>query len=263
MTPAPAGHPPRARWTTTDASKWLVGPPSPAATSRLLCIPHAGGGPSTFRPWAALLSEDVELLVAHLPGRESRHRETALDNAAIIAAHVVDALERLPARPLRVFGHSMGALIAYEVAHQLQRQGKVAPVLLVVSGHGSPQAPLTYSTLPDPEAPDLVRIVSRQYGGIPSELMADPSLLDFFEPLLRADFRVVADHIAEWRPPLCCPLLVLAGQDDPHVALSACDAWRECTTGPWRSQRLVGGHFYLATQPQNVLDAIFSAAPTS
>lgn len=255
-----------ARWRPLDPGRWLVGPvPAQAPRLRLLCIPHAGGAPSAFRPWAALLPGDVEMLVAQLPGRESRYAEPALEQVAPVVAALADTLTQLPPLPLVLFGHSMGALLAYELAQTLQARGQPAPVLLAVSGHGSPQNPDNYTQLLDANADSahFVEQISTRYGGIPAPILAEPALLQFFVPLLRADFRIVASYRAGPRPALTSPLLVLGGEADPHVDASALQEWHACTTGECTVRMFAGGHFYLAEQPADVLAALWSCIPAT
>lgn len=250
------------RWRAADPGRWLVGPqPVHAPSLRLLCVPHAGGAPSAFRPWAPLLPPDVELLVAQLPGRESRFAEPALEQVAPVVDGLLAALLAQPTLPTVLFGHSMGALIAWELAQALQARGAAAPSLLVVSGHGCPLNPEHYADLLDTRDDSFIDEVSRRYGGIPAPILADRSLLQFFLPLLRADFRLVASHRAGPRPPLDCSLLVLGGRDDPHADAAKLRQWSTCTRGAFAMRQFDGDHFYLAHQAGAVLDTVWAALP--
>jgi len=255
---------PETRWRPLDTRRWLVGPvPVQAPRFRLLCVPHAGGAPSAYRPWASLLPPDTELVVAQLPGRESRYGEPALEQVAPVVTALSEALQTLPPLPLVLFGHSMGALIAYELAQALRARHLPAPALLAVSGHGSPLNPDHYTRLLDVDTEDFVAEVSRRYGGIPAPILADPTLLQFFLPLLRADFSLVANYRAGPRPALDCPLLVLGGEADPHVGTPALEEWRACTSNQCSVRLFPGGHFYLAEQASEVLEALWSSLPPS
>lgn len=250
------------RWRAADAGRWLVGPPPQQAPRlRLLCIPHAGGAPSAFRPWGALVPADVELLVAQLPGRESRYSEPALEDLADAAGAIAAALAPLPPLPLLVFGHSMGALIGYELAQRLQAAGDGSLRLLAVSGHGSPLDPRQYDDLPDTTADDFALEIARRYGGVPAPLLADPQLLQFFLPLLRADFRLVASHRPRPRPPLACAVLALGGDADPHLDADTLARWQDCAGGTFAHRVFPGDHFYLSSQPEAVLNALWRAWP--
>jgi medium-chain acyl-[acyl-carrier-protein] hydrolase len=250
-------QPDAVRWHPTDASKWLVGPPaSGTASLRLLCIPHAGGSPSAFRPWANLLPSGVELVVAQLPGRESRFSEPALKDIDAVVAGLNSAVDHLPPLPLVMFGHSMGALIAYELAQKWQNNGRPAPVLLAVSGHGSPQNPRNYQNMLDPASEQFASQVASRYEAIPATILADPALLAFYLPLLRADFTIVTRYAPRNHAPLSCPLLALGGDTDAHLSTDALSPWQACTTGRCDVQVFSGGHFYLVQHAQAVLDTV-------
>ncbi len=236
---------------------WLARPrPRPSAPIKLLCLHHAGGNPSNFRPWLDALPDDVELLAVRLAGREARMREAPATRMADIVeplaqalAPLIEASQPSSGRPagVIVFGHSLGALIGFEVVAALQAKGSPLPAALVVSGRSAP-APhartLALHTLPDQAFIDEVQ---RIYGGIPPQILAEPELLALTLPVLRADLEVNETYSYSPRPALSLPLYALGGRDDPHVTRPQLEAWSAHTTGAFTSAQCEGGHFYLGT----------------
>ena len=144
---------------TAGRSWFAFQAPRPDARLRLFCLPYAGGGASFYRPWIERLAPDVHVHPVQLPGREARLREHAFERIEPLIASLADVLGAHLDRPFALFGHSMGALIAFELARELRRRQAPVPVRLLVSGHPAPQLPRSESTrhaLPEPEA-DVVQ----------------------------------------------------------------------------------------------------------
>jgi medium-chain acyl-[acyl-carrier-protein] hydrolase len=223
-------------------STWIRRPlPSPDARIRLLCIPHAGAGPSFYARWLTELAPEVEVCLAHLPGRESRFREPPGTDLGLLAAQLAEAARPLLDRPFALFGHSMGALLAYEVAHRLPEE----PEHLFVSGSPAPQRPAgepPIAHLPDAE---FLAQVRQDYGGIPDSLWEQQELLRILLPVLRADFAACERYAWLRRPPLRCGVCALSGAGDPYVPQSALADWGDLTTGPSTARVIGHGHFNL------------------
>lgn len=253
------------RWVQPAGQRWLTGPAGrDLARWRLICIPHAGGGASSFRPWDALTGSDVELLVAQLPGRESRFREPALDRVQPVVAALADAIGLLAPKPTVLFGHSMGAMLAYELARRLiQTAPSQGPRLLAVSGRTPPGSRSTLKDLLGMDDDGFARALSDRYDGIPAALMADPALMAVFLPTLRADFRMVAEY--EPKPAelsaLPCPILAMGGIDDRHAAPETLAGWQGFTTARFDSAIFPGGHFYLGSDPAAVVARLMAGLP--
>jgi medium-chain acyl-[acyl-carrier-protein] hydrolase len=234
---------------TVDATRtWIAcADPRPHARVRVVCLPHAGGSPTAFRPWAELLPPDFELLAVRLAGRGSRVDEPLATRVADIVEPLALALEPLlDSSRVVVFGHSLGALLAFELVHELGRRQLRAPELLVVSGR---TAPGTGRTLRLHELPDrqLIREVQRIYGGIPREILVEPDMLARMLPVLRADLAVNETHRISEPAPIDPAILALGGAEDPHVTPTELQMWRSRTRGRFESAQFPGGHFYLAT----------------
>ncbi|MGO1117066.1 thioesterase II family protein [Rhodovibrionaceae bacterium A322] len=230
----------------------------PTSNRRLFLFPFAGGASVFYRPWAPLFAPDTEVNFALLPGRESRFGEPALTTMESLLAEVLPALEaELDDRPYALFGHSMGAAIAYELTLRLQDKGK-GPMGLFVSGRRPPgtprQTPAIYH-LPDAQFLDALR----QLGGTPEEVLQNQDLLDLFLPLLRADFQVSDTHTPTSGAKIACPLQVFGGSHDPEASLPSLEGWRDLAAGPVEITPFDGNHFFLTDHRQSIIDAISAA----
>lgn len=240
---------------TAKRSWFAFQAPRPDARLRLFCFPFAGGGASFYRPWIERLSPDVHVHPVQLPGRETRLREHAFDRLEPLIARLADALGAHLDRPFALFGHSMGALIAFELARELRRRQAPAPVRLLVSGHPAPQLPRRESTryaLPEPE---LVAELQR-LGGTPPEVLAHPELMQLVLPLLRADFAVVETYAFRDAPPLDCPITAFGGTDDENAGEAQLEPWHAQTRGPFVLYMFPGGHFYLNDAADAVIQLV-------
>jgi medium-chain acyl-[acyl-carrier-protein] hydrolase len=217
---------------------WIIGPDQPsAARVRLLCIGHAGSGPSFFRPWCSRLQPDVEVVRASLPGRERRHREKPLVSVDEIVEALCEAMEDYYDKPVALFGHSMGAIVAYELARRLRQQ----PVYLFVSGRRAPHLPPTHEPFYTMENARLLEVLA-SLDGTPSQML-DEKTLSTFLPSLRADFRANETYRQTSQPRLTCPLGAYAGIEDPEVNPAEIAEWRHVTTGRYECLLFPGGHF--------------------
>jgi surfactin synthase thioesterase subunit len=235
--------------------------PRPAARRRLVCFGPAGGGPSFYRRWPDLLPTDVELLAVQLPGREARLAEPAAHSVESSAGIVAQALAEAGPRPTILFGHSMGALIAYETAHRLRGQRGAADVALVVSGREAPDRRMTDTGFMDLTDEAFLRYVAQRYGGIPIEVMQEPELRELIVPALRADFTAVMAYREIQHPPLDLPLVVLTGADDRQTTPETLQGWQARSSLPVRTRTFPGGHFYLVDHLEQVLSETLKALP--
>lgn len=225
---------------------------------RLFCFPYAGGGALVYRDWAKLLPESVELCPLQPPGRETRLSEKPFTDLGLLVEAAANALRPCLDKPFAFFGHSLGALVAYHVAHHLRRGVGVEPAHLFVSGRFAPH--LTgkatgISRLPEPELIGQIKAM----GGTPSAVFETPELLQLILPALRADFGLCDDYryVAEAEP-LNCPVTAFGGFQDEAIPRPDLEAWREHTTGDFSVYMLPGDHFFINTN-RSVLLQLLSA----
>jgi len=241
----------------TAGGRWLRRfHPAPDATHRLVCLPHAGGAAGTFHPWSRALSPRVDVLAVQYPGRQDRHGEPLLGSVRELANGVVSALEPWTERPYALFGHSMGASVAFEAARALEARG-ARPALLVLSGRRAPPPSPAAATgrrhlLDD----DALKCEIEQLGGTMPGMLADPELAQIVLPVVRSDYRAAETY---WAPPeavVRCPVVGLVGSDDPLVCPEQARDWRWHTSGPFELHVLPGGHFFLDRHREAILGRI-------
>lgn len=223
---------------------------------RLYCFPHAGAGHTVFQHWRALLADDIELALVKLPGRGARFSEpqahSLVELAECLAAEIVQVNGE--GEEFALFGHSMGALLAFETARVLQHLG-LPPTRLLVSGRTAPVAQGWRERLSDlPDAAFLE--VIRSMNGLPQALIDNVEWLELFLPIIRADFALCEDYRYRPGPPLACPIDVLAGRDDASVPLPLLDGWAGETRASCQTRLFAGGHFFLFEQQTELLTLI-------
>jgi medium-chain acyl-[acyl-carrier-protein] hydrolase len=243
--------------TAATKTPWLArARPNEHAALRLFCFPYAGGGALAFRGWADHMPSSVEVCPVQPPGRETRMRETPFNQVLPLARAAAEAIGPYLDKPFAFFGHSMGALIAFEVARELRRKSGRLPVKLYVSGRVAPQLPLARTphlhSLPEPEFKEALRGL----GGTPDGVLEDEMLMGLLVPLLRADFAVNEAYTYVAEPPLACPIFAMSGLRDAEVDREGLDGWREQTDGGFGLRLFPGDHFYLNSAQQLLLQVL-------
>jgi surfactin synthase thioesterase subunit len=223
----------------------LVRPhPRPDARLRLLCVPYAGGGSAVFSGWPALLDPEIEVCAVQLPGRESRFMHPAFDDTVAMMPVLGELIAADVAPPYAFFGHSMGAIVAFELARWLRAANLPMPVHLLVSARRAPQLPPLHPqvhVLSDDAFLDYIR----RLGGTPARMVDDTRLMRLLLPMLRADFAVNDGYRFRPEAPLNCPITACGGLSDDHVPRQSMAGWREQTTRSFHLAMFRGGHFYL------------------
>jgi medium-chain acyl-[acyl-carrier-protein] hydrolase len=221
---------------------------------RLFCFPYAGGGDSIFRSWQQILSNTIEVCPVQLPGRGSRITESPCTDINQLVRDAGEALAPYLDQPFALFGHSMGALLAFELSRHLRTEYSVQPVHLFASGRCSPQSPNEPFDLKlfESELPEMLR----RNNGTPKEALEDPELMELVLPVLRADWALCKSYIYTPEPPFSFPITAFGGLDDRGVPRRFIEGWREHTTGPFVLRMLPGDHFFLNTSRLLLLEAI-------
>ncbi|MFG2004668.1 thioesterase II family protein [Spirillospora sp. NPDC048911] len=218
--------------------------------TKLVCFPHAGGWAAAYRTWPQGLPSDVGVLAVRYPGREDRHGDPLPSGLEVLADDIADAFGELARHRLVLFGHSMGASVAHEVAVRLQERG-CPPAALCVSGRRPPRLlddRRRLSGTDEEIIADIVRFDARR-----AAVFADPDLRKMVLPAIRADYRLVDDYCGGDRPPLDCPVYGYVGDDDPEVTVEQMRGWAEVTRQAFRLRVLPGGHFYLMAEEAALL----------
>jgi len=234
---------------------WLTVPATNRrAGMRLFCFPYAGGGATIFRTWRDHLPETVDVCPVNLPGRESRIREQPRTDLGGLVGDIARAMLPHLDKPFAVFGHSMGAVLAFEVTRRLRREYGASPAHLFVSGHRAPQVKGQRRTYDLPE-PEFIQVL-HNLNGMVREVLQHPELLELMLPLLRADFTLCETYDFVPGPPLDCPLTALGGLLDLDVTHEHLGLWREQTTGPFTVRMLPGDHFFIRSDQALLLRAV-------
>lgn len=230
----------RGRWLYSFAKR-------PDARHRVVCFPFSGGGASAFRRWTAELGS-ADVVIAELPGRGTRVREALRQDLMVMAAEIAEEIAALDEGPtVALFGHSLGSLLAYEVATALRRSGHMLPDLLVAAGGRAPNTVWRPLLPPDLTDDDLIEMVSRM-GGMPEGLRDHPDLLHRSIPILRADLEMLDAYEHGSEPPLPIPVVVFGGARDEVVELAALDGWEELSEVGAALEILPGGHFTMLNE---------------
>ncbi|MBW4698404.1 MAG: alpha/beta fold hydrolase [Aphanocapsa lilacina HA4352-LM1] len=240
------------------SSPWIIFPkPNPRARLRLFCFPYAGGAAHVFRTWPDRLSEALEVGAFELPGHGARLMEVPFSELAALVRAAAAALIPDWDRPVALFGHSMGALIAFELARLLQREHHLIPVHLFVSARRAPQMVSIADGLPLHRLSDGELIERlRRLNGTPRAALADAELMALMLPTLRADFAVCETYAYTSDTPLPCPITALGGLQDPEVSSGELEGWQEQTQAAFARYLLPGDHFYLHTSQTLLLQVL-------
>lgn len=222
---------------------------------RLICFPHAGGSANSYRGWAEKLPRDVELYAVELPGRQRRFGEPLVSDLETVLDNLERSLEALDALPFVFFGHSLGALVCFELARRLRARGRRGPLYLYVSGATAPQ--LRSSDEPMSDLPDdaFLERLSR-LGGLPSEVLAHRELVELVLPILRADVTMAETWTSPAEAPLDTGITVFNGSNDTGVSQADAQAWQQQTSLGLAVHEFEGDHFFIREHENEVLSLI-------
>lgn len=232
--------------------RWLLSGPTQPGAPRLYCFPHAGGNPVEYLRWAELLP-GTEVHAVQLPGRGPRSGEPDAADVADLVAGILDDIR--PDVPFAFFGHSFGALLAYETSRALRDVGRRLPRELVMSAYPAPHLAVPWCDPGDLSDAELLRAVADRHGGIPAEVVESRLLRSLVARPLRADLRLIAGHRHQPGTPLPVPLTVFGGTGD-RLSERSLASWQDHTTESFTVRMFPGGHFYLREHEGPVLSAL-------
>jgi surfactin synthase thioesterase subunit len=224
--------------------------PADDGASQLVCFPHAGGSASFYLPVSAALSPAVDVVAIQYPGRQDRRSEPPIDDIALLADRIQAALRTSGDKPVTFFGHSMGAIVAFEVARRLEADGG-ALVRIFASGRRAPATHRNETIHLRDDTSILAEV--RRLNGTDRAVLQEDEIVRAALPALRADYRAIETYTCDPAVTVTCPISVLIGQDDPKVTLAEPIAWAGHTTVGFDIQQFAGGHFYLIDRSGDVL----------
>jgi surfactin synthase thioesterase subunit len=238
-----------------EAELWLREyHPAPDRKLTLVCFPHAGGAASYYFRVSKALAPAIGTLAVQYPGRQDRRREPPVDDVRVLATSVARVLTPWLDGNLAFFGHSMGAIVAFEVALRLEREHGKTLEALFVSGRRAPFRHRDEYVHRKDDAGIIAEV--RKLSGTNEEFLLDEELQAMILPALRADYRAIETYRYQPGPRLATPILALIGDQDPRASLDEADGWREHTSGPFDLRIFPGGHFYLNDQAAEVLSVV-------
>jgi medium-chain acyl-[acyl-carrier-protein] hydrolase len=239
------------------SNKWFVCPRSnPDAEIRLFIFPYAGGGPAAFGKWASEFPDNIELQLVHYPGRGSRYNEELIKELAVLVEGIQQAILPFLDKPFAFFGHSLGGLVAFELARSLNQANLLQPNVLFISACDAPHLPdpnPPIHALPDPEFVNALQ----ELNGTPEEISTNPELMEIILPTLRADFEAAENYqYLSSVCPLSCSIVAFGGDSDPRVNREQIEGWASQTNSKFKPIFFPGGHFYINSVQDDVIQAI-------
>jgi pyochelin biosynthetic protein PchC len=244
---------------TTDPDTWIRRFHQAVPGARqLICLPHAGGSASFFHPFSAALAPEIEVLAVQYPGRQDRRREPVPDGVPELAEALYAVLADLPGLDdFAIFGHSMGAVVGFELTRRLEQRRHRPPRRLFASGRRAPSRtrPERAHLLPDADLVDEIAAL----GGTDPRLLADPEMRELLLPMIRGDYRAVETYRCSLSTTVSCPVTVLTGDADQRTSAAEASDWRLHTTGECAVETLSGGHFFLSERPGDVVRVVSRA----
>jgi len=230
---------------TSGTTHWLSKhTPNPDAALRLFCFPYAGGFAGIFRGWSEALPSSVEVCAVQLPGRGPRWDEPNFTDLALLIDIFAKELRPFWDKPFALFGHSMGAIISFELARYLRVQYGIEPLHLFVSASCAPNVPRHLLPSYDLSATGYLETL-RRLTGIPARVLEHEEAMKLLLPVLRADFQMIRTYTYRDATPLACPITAFGGLSDEEVSTDCLSAWREQTAGRFSLKMIEGDHFFV------------------
>ena len=232
-------------------SPWIVRrAPRDRAALRLFLLPHAGAGAVIYRDWFSDFPESIDVCAIEPPGRLARRRERSIGEAAEFTRALETALDPFLDLPFAIFGYSLGALMAFEVARAIRRHRKLEPVHLFVAAHKAPHLPRRLGAISREPKLSFVRELERRYGPFESLIKEDPEMLDMVVEIMRVDLGMLENYRYLEDSPFSCPLSAIGGKDDVSMIPAELEGWQTHTTGAFSAHWSPGSHFFLRNHGQ-------------
>ncbi len=242
--------------TARTIHSWVTSPQAnPQASLRLFCFPYAGGSSVIYRTWSQSLPTTVEVCPIELPGRGTQMKLPAFTQLQPLVQAIAPVLLPHLDKPFAFFGHSMGALVSFELARLLRKEYNINPVHLFVSARLAPQIPNLkppVHALPEAEFKEELR----RLNGTPEAVLQNAELMQLLVPILRADFAVLETYVYTTEPPLNCPITAYGGLQDQEVSCDELQAWQNQTNAAFSLQMFTGNHFFLHSAQSLLLQSI-------
>jgi medium-chain acyl-[acyl-carrier-protein] hydrolase len=226
-----------------------------SAKLRLFCLPYAGGWSQIYRPWGNLLSDEIELCLIELPGRGPRLCEAPRTNLSLLVQEIAINIQPYLDQPFAFFGHSMGALLCFELTRLLHKQGYPYPKHLFLSGYRAPHLRADRPPIHNLSEPEFIEEV-RRLEGTPENVLVNVELRELIFPALRADFQAIETYRYQPGLPLDCPITVFGGLQDRGVSITTLESWRQYTIDKFRLQLFSGNHFFLHEAQSQLIQEI-------
>jgi len=241
---------------TTTPSPWIkIYQPISQPILRLFCFHPAAAGPSLFRLWGKYLPSNIEVCAIQLPGRETRVKETLITEWDDLTPNLTQGLLPLIEEyPFAFFGHSLGALVIFEVARKLRREKLPFPKYMFVSGRRPPHIPIDNLVHQTPNS--ILISALREYGGTPEEALQNQYLMQLYLPILRADLTLNEKYTYFSEAPLECPIVAFRGTNDVEVSLQQLSKWEQHTISNFALHEFPGGHMFFQEEPKALIEAI-------
>lgn len=237
-------------------NSWIISPKlNSQADVRLFCFPYAGGSSFIFRNWSNFLSPSVEVCAIEFPGRGTQLKLPPFNRIEPLVDAIASAINPYLDKPFAFFGHSMGGLVSFELAHLLRKRYGIAPTHLFISGSRAPQIPDTDPPIHNLPEPAFIAEL-RHLNGTPKEVLENAELMQLFLPILRADFAILETYIYTPKPLLEFPITVFGGLQDSEVGCDELHAWQEQTKADFNLHIIPGNHFFIHSSASFLLEKL-------
>ena len=243
--------------TLTVDSPWILNPVNSPKKPRLrlFCFSHAGGSPANYMSWQKKLAPSIEVLAIQLPGRGARFNEKNVVHFTSLMNLLAPVIKQYNDLPFVFFGHSLGAMIAFELCHHLVKCNQQIPKHLFVSGANPPSQQPNRPCFESMSDKELIELLEN-YEGTPSEVLEEPMLMELLLPAIRADFMLLNSYQYSMRSKLPFPLTLLTGTRDSNLSSDILLAWQKETMNIFQHEPFDGGHFYINSQEMTLLKTL-------